>query len=134
MDQEKRLRKNEDFLKVYRNGKACFNRDFKMILLKNRLMHSRYGFSISKKYGKAHERNLLKRRLREIVRLHEDKCPIGYDIVVIPRESVKTLDYEGLSKSLFHCLGQWKAIKLRKANSSSGPVSQSKVDSNRSDK
>ncbi len=107
MNRQIRLRKNEDFMKVYRTGKAAQNRDFKMVFRRNNKLHNRYGFSLSRKFGKAHERNRMKRQLREIVRLNQTNFPIGYDIVVIPREAAKNKPYDDLQKSLFHCLRQW---------------------------
>lgn len=108
MDRQIRLRSNEDFIKVYRSGKPAQNRDFKMIFRRNNKLHNRYGFSLSKKFGKAHERNRMKRQLREIVRLNQTNFPIGYDIVVIPRDAAKNKPYDELERSLFHCLRQWE--------------------------
>lgn len=111
MQPEMRLRKNSEFAWVYRRGVCAYNRDMKIIGRRNHLGHNRYGFSISRKFGKAHERNLMKRRLREIVRLNQDRFPVGYDIVIIPREIAKEQDYRHLEKTLFHCLKFWHPEK-----------------------
>lgn len=108
MEKAFRLRKNEDFQRVYRQGKPAFNRDFKILGLKKKEDQVRFGFSLTKKFGKAYQRNRMKRRLKEIVRLHLDLFPSHYDYVIIPRDHTQDLDYAQLTKSLFHCFDRWK--------------------------
>lgn len=108
MERRLRLRKNEDFKRVYRRGIPGYNRDFKLIAFANGSHENRYGFSLSKKYGKAHERNYMKRRLKEIVRTNQSHFPKGYDYIILPRESAKAHDFTTLEQSLLHCIRQWK--------------------------
>lgn len=112
MEKSLRLRKNDDFTKVYKEGNASYNRDFTIIGRYNPENGMRFGFSLSKKFGKAHERNRMKRRLREIVRSNLDEFIISYDYVIIPRQPAKKLEYEDLRKSLFHCNKYWKKNNL----------------------
>ena len=52
---------------------------------KNRAATNRVGVTVSKKLGHAVVRNRIRRRLREVYRLNEDKFLPGWDIVVVAR-------------------------------------------------
>ena len=65
----------------------------------NRLAQNRVGITVSKKLGKAHVRNYVRRRLREIYRLNEDKFQPGWDIVVVARSKAVNADFTRLTQS-----------------------------------
>ena len=52
---------------------------------KNRTGENRVGITVGKKLGKAHVRNRVRRRLREVYRLNEAAFLPGWDIVVVAR-------------------------------------------------
>lgn len=66
---------------------------------KNRTGGNRVGITVSKKLGKAHVRNFVRRRLREIYRLNEDKFQPGWDIVVVARTKAVSADFGRLTQS-----------------------------------
>lgn len=68
----------------------------------NGLSLSRYGFSVTKKVGKAVQRNRVKRLLREIMRLQPLKQ--GWDIVFIARPVAVAADYHQLERSVSRLL------------------------------
>ena len=61
---------------------------------------TRVGFKVSKRVGKAHERNLVRRRLREAMRRLLPSLVAGYDIVVISRPALATRSYAALDEAL----------------------------------
>jgi ribonuclease P protein component len=75
-----------------------------MKALPNGLSLSRYGFSVTKKVGKAVQRNRLKRLLREIVRLQVLKP--GWDIVFIARREAVAADFHQLERAVTKLLAQ----------------------------
>ena len=66
---------------------------------KNRSQCNRVGITVSKKLGKAHVRNRVRRRFREIYRLNEDKFQSGWDIVVVARSRAVGAPYAKLERA-----------------------------------
>ena len=58
--------------------------------------------------GKAHERNRIKRRMREALRRHTDLFPAGCDLILHPRRSVLTIDFGKLEAEIVRILEQAK--------------------------
>ena len=64
---------------------------------KNRTGGNRVGITVGKKLGKAHIRNRVRRRFREIYRLNESKFQPGWDIVVVARTKAIEADFQKLT-------------------------------------
>ena len=78
------LKLNHIFQRLYRtNGQA--NGYLVLYARRNRTGTNRVGITVGKKLGKAHVRNRVRRRLREVYRLNEAKFQPGWDIVVVAR-------------------------------------------------
>lgn len=60
----------------------------------------RFGYSVSKKVGKAHDRNRVKRRLREICRLHGAEIARGFDVVFVARTASSEASYTDLEAAV----------------------------------
>lgn len=66
---------------------------------KNRTNGNRVGITVSKKLGKAHIRNRIRRRIREVYRLNEDRFQSGWDIVVVARSKALDAPFDKLTGS-----------------------------------
>ncbi len=92
------LKLNHVFRRLYRtNGFA--GPYLVLYARRNREGLNRVGITVSKKLGKAHIRNRIRRRLREIYRLNEDKFLPGWDIVLVGRGRALDADFETMVKS-----------------------------------
>jgi len=75
-----------------------------MKAMPNSLNLSRYGFSVTKKVGKAVQRNRLRRLLREIMK--QQSLRPGWDIVFIVRSVAVNTDYHQLESSVTKLLAR----------------------------
>ena len=73
----------------------------------------RVGLTAGKVLGKAHERNRIKRRMREALRRHLDLLPAGCDLILHPRRTVLTVDFTKLEAEIVRILQQAKAEAAR---------------------
>lgn len=118
-----RLKKRQDFRRVYQRGGSLKNRAFVLCFravgrkeygkgqkTKQNTERLRIGFSVSKKIGKAVERNLVRRRLREACRLELACFPRGYDYVLIARGGAKNESVAGLRQLLKKLLANEQAF------------------------
>lgn len=55
---------------------------------------TRLGLSVSRKAGCAVVRNLLKRRVRDVFRRNHHGMPMGWQIVVMPKQSAAAIVYD----------------------------------------
>ena len=95
-----RLVRRKDFEAVYRSGKRRAGPQFVVFLRPNGLDETRFGMSVGRRLGTAVERNRVRRRVREIVRLHRREVAAGWDIVIQPRRSAARAPFALLEKEL----------------------------------
>jgi ribonuclease P protein component len=79
----------------------------------------RVGLTAGKVLGKAHERNRIKRRMREALRRHVDLLPPGCDLILHPRRTVLTLEFAKLEAEIVRIL---KQAQSEGANMKSNPA------------
>ena len=80
-----RLTKKDDFVKAQRTGKVFIGDKLRLAIRGNGGQISKIGFIVGLHYSKkAHERNLIKRRLREAFKKILPQLKEGFDVVVSP--------------------------------------------------
>ena len=101
---EQYLTRKAQFESVYDKGGSWVSKAVVIKVLPNGLDLTRYGFTVSKRIGKAVVRNRVKRLLREILR--QITLQPGYDIVFIARTSAAKADFSSLEKTVGDLLFQ----------------------------
>lgn len=97
-----RLKSRPQFLAV-REGEKRRGSFFLLEMLDRKLADAdpRVGFTVTKKHGNAVERNRMRRRLKEAVRLHAGfAMQPGHDYVVVARRDVLDASFQELAAEL----------------------------------
>jgi ribonuclease P protein component len=107
-----RLRKHSDYQRAYANSRKRQSASMSWFLaVQDSDANSpspRIGLTAGKVLGKAHDRNRIKRRMREALRRHTDLFPTGCDLILHPRRSVLALDFGKLEAEIVRILEQAK--------------------------
>ena len=106
MDARVTVKQNGDFRRIYRRGRSAVAGGVVVYCLKNRQGMSRLGVTVSTKLGHAVVRNRVRRRFRELYRLHKGDMLPGYDIIMVARVRAAELPYAKLEKQYLRCLSQ----------------------------
>ena len=104
-----RLLKHSDFERVYKQGRRHFSSHMTVFYLRQTdaaLLEksSRVGFTVGKVLGGAVDRNRIKRRLREAVRLRRAVLMSPVDVVINPKKSVLTVEFPVLLEEVGRAL------------------------------
>lgn len=107
-----RIKKNDEFQKVFKKGKSFANRQFVVYFLKKGDQdHFRIGLSVSKKIGNAVKRNEIKRYLRQSIHELQEWIEQGNDYVIIARKPAADMNFHEVKKSIQHVFKVAKVIK-----------------------
>ena len=92
-----RLLRHADFERVYKQGRRHFSANITVFYLRRAEGEGmRVGFTVGRALGGAVDRNRMKRRLREAVRLSRRSPGPGVDVVINPKKSVRTVEFSVL--------------------------------------
>lgn len=117
-----RLRKHADYQRAYAAARKRQSASMSWFLAPHQTMASaeappaqgaRIGLTTGKVLGKAHERNRIKRRMREAVRRHLDLLPPDSDLILHPRRTVLTMDFAKLEAEVVRILTQARSEATR---------------------
>ena len=106
------LKENHLFRRAYNRGKSAADSRLALYVRRSGQKGSnRLGLTVSTKVGHAVVRNRVRRRLREIYRLHEDQLAGGRDVVVVARVRAASSDYRQLEKSFLRLADKLSLLK-----------------------
>ena len=104
------VKENHEFRRIYRKGKSAVSPALVMYCQRNRHGKSRLGVTVSTKLGKAVVRNRVRRRLREMYRLHLPEMKKGYDVILVGRVKAVHTPYAAMDRQYVQAL---QALELR---------------------
>ena len=98
-----RLLRHSEFERVYKQGRRHFSAHMTAFYLwrpEDELKGARVGFTVSKALGGAIQRNRIRRRLREAVRLNGFPYNMPVDIVINPKRSTLSAGFNDLQNEV----------------------------------
>lgn len=104
------IKENRVFRRLYAKGKSAVTPHLALYVRRNGQKGNRLGITVSTKVGGAVVRNKVRRRIREIYRLHESELRSGWDVVVVARVRAAHSSYAALERSF---LSQVDKLGLR---------------------
>jgi len=92
-----RLLRHADFERVYKQGRRHFSTHMTVFYLGRAEGEGlRVGYTVGRVLGGAVDRNRMKRRLRESVRLSRPVAGVAADVVINPKKSLRTAEFSDL--------------------------------------
>lgn len=114
------LKKNYEFMRIYKKGRFYVGKFLILYVLPNRSNGLRLGITASKKVGKSVCRNRLKRLIRESYRMYEDYVKDGFDMIVVARNNDVMPGYSEISRELKFLLKRMEVFDKEKWDCSKG--------------
>lgn len=111
------IKKNYEFLRLYKNGKFYVGKFMVLYILPNKSGNKRLGITVSKKQGNSVKRNRIRRLIRENYRLIEDYIPNGYDLVFVARITDFLPEFHEIKKEMKYLLKRLGVFDREKSES-----------------
>lgn len=112
MKKKFRLTKTNDFKKLFDEQRIFYSQNIILKAVKNDLEYSRFGIIVSTKVSKrAVDRNKIKRRIREILRINYNNIKQGIDVLVIAKRAVLDKEYRDIESDVLKGLQFLRAIE-----------------------
>ncbi|HEV7213640.1 MAG TPA: ribonuclease P protein component [Chloroflexota bacterium] len=120
MDREHRVRRREEFSRLRQRGRRLAHPLLRLQWVANALPVTRFGFVVGKRVAmRAHERNLVRRRLRELARAKLPGLAAGHDIVISAQPAARLAGWAELAAALEQLL---RRAHLERAVPPDGPA------------
>ena len=105
------LKENFEFRRLYSKGKSAAGPYLVLYVRRRQRPVNRVGITVSAKLANAVKRNRVRRRLREIYRLNEQKFVRGLDLVIVVRGRGVEAPYRALEKETLSLAKRLEALQ-----------------------
>ena len=103
MKKKQIIQKEREFTELIQKHPYQKNNYF-VIYYRSNNENNRYGISVPKKTGKAHIRNKIKRRIKNIIDQNQNYVHSSYDYVIIVRKRLIELNYQQMEEQLINLM------------------------------
>lgn len=101
----RRIRTSREFQRIFRGGRRIQGNWMQLTVRKGSSPITRIGLTVSRKYGKSHERNRFKRITREAFRLCCERLAPGLEINILPLRQAHMASMQDIQNELLSLLG-----------------------------
>ncbi len=108
------IKKNHEFVRIYKKGTFFPGKHIVIYVMKNRTGANRLGITAGKKVGKSVRRNRVKRLIRESYRYYEPFILGGLDIVFVARNAETPYGFAEIRKEMKFLLKKVRAFDREK--------------------
>ncbi len=106
LDKLHTVKKSKDFTDIIHNGVFFKNKSYVVYYKDNGLPVYRFGISVSKKLGRAVDRNKYKRQLRFIIDKYKKNYQNGTDYIIIIRNGYIDLDFTSKDNDFIYLMNK----------------------------
>lgn len=123
-----RLRRHADYQRVYNSSRKQFSKQMSFFFSlrppdrRSDTPGPRIGLTVGKVLGKAHDRNRIKRRMRECVRHHAATLTFPVDVILHPRRTVLELEFAKLDREVAGIFRQIQGMLLKAQPAAPAPA------------
>lgn len=111
---ENRLRKRYQYNYIYKHADFYSGKCMVLYALPSKTNHIKVGFAVGKKIGGAVQRNLTRRRLREIVFKYIPVLKQNYNIIVLAKENILQTKFADQETDFKNLIGKAELIDHEK--------------------
>ncbi len=94
------IKKNKEFMKLYKKGKFFVAKYLVLYVMSNKSKVNRIGITASKKFGGSVKRNRMRRLIKESYRHYEGKLKEGFDLVFVARSSDEMPGFSDIKREM----------------------------------
>lgn len=105
------IKKNKDFLRLYKKGNFFVAKYLVLYVMNNKSNVNRLGITASKKFGGSVKRNRVRRLIKESYRYYESQLKEGFDLVFVARSCEELPTFSEIKKEMKYLLKKLELFK-----------------------